>query len=156
MSTTTTGTRSAKRMEALSCILSDGLSYSWFRTTAFDEKAVTATILANDPDDEENWIEHKIGPKDVARGLRMFREMLEGKREAYPGQWKYAADNAVRAGRIAKAEDFDPLTLGETAHRSYGWQTVIFDRTNGEDGDYDANTADEVLQLAIYGHVIFG
>jgi len=156
MSTTTTGTRSAKRTEALGYILSDGLSYSWFRVSELDGDACTATVSYEDPDMEGRWITTKVGPKDVARGLRMFREMLEGKREAYPGQWKYAADNAVRAGRIAKAEDFDPLTLGETAHRSYGWQTVIFDRTNGEDGDYDATTADEVLQLAIYGHVIFG
>lgn len=151
--------RTAERMEALSCILSDGLMYDWFWVKDLDEEAVTATILATDPDDEEaKRIAHKIGPDDVARGLRLYREWLEGKREAFKGEWGYKAKDAVRAGRIASVEDFDPVADREATgvRKSYAWQTAVFDRTNGAEGDYDANTADNVLQFAIYGQIIFG
>lgn len=151
-------TRTKERLQTLEYILSDGLAYDWFWVRDYDEEAVTATILAVDPDDEDNRIVHKIGPDDIARGLRLYREWLEGKIEGHPGEWKYAAEDEVRAGHIEKVEDFDPIKYRERTkvRESYAWQTVIFDRTNGEDGDYDANTADNVLQFAIYGQVIFG
>lgn len=38
----------------------------------------------------------------------------------------------------------------------YGHQLVLADKTNGEDGDYDAVTADMVMQLAVFGEVLFG
>jgi hypothetical protein len=44
------------------------------------------------------------------------------------------------------------------AHRSesYWVQFWLADRTNGEDGDYDAGIADCILQVAVFGDVIFG
>lgn len=38
---------------------------------------------------------------------------------------------------------------------SYWWQFVKANRTNGEDGDYDADVADQILQAGIYKSVIF-
>ncbi|QJD50294.1 hypothetical protein SEA_IWOKEUPLIKEDIS_91 [Mycobacterium phage Iwokeuplikedis] len=151
-------TRTAERMETLGYLMSDGLTYSWFQVETWDIDAVTAVVYTDE--DEEGTFDkrHEIGPDDVARGLRMYREWLEGKREAYPGENKWRAKDAVRAGRIKSEEDFDPVKDREQTgvRESYAWQTVIFDRTNGEEGDYDANTADNVMQFAILGEVIFG
>lgn len=148
--------RSEKRTEALGCILSDGLMYSWFQVEELDADACTATIQVQDPDDEDNWIEHNIGPADVARGLRLYREYLQGKREGFPGEWKYRADDAVRAGLIASADEFVGTEHAKASPDSYAWETVKFDQTNGDEGDYDANTADSVMQFATLGYTIYG
>lgn len=143
--------RSAKRMEALGYILSDGLCYSWFRVEELDVDAVTATLLVDTGDVNEDtgariFKRYKITADDVARGLRMYREMLEGKREEFHGQWKMRAEG----NSFCRAE-------GErVAPDAYAWETVKFDRTNGDDGDYDANTADAVMQLATLGQVMYG
>lgn len=150
-------TRTAERLQALSFILSDGLSYEWFRCIELDEDDCTAVILTDEVEEEGAFDQrHEIGPDDVARGLRMYREYLEGKREMFPGEWVYRARDAVRSGRIAKVEDFVGEVHARADADSYGWQTVEFDKTNGQDGDYDANTADSVLQFAIFGKVIYG
>ncbi|AXH46824.1 hypothetical protein SEA_ACOLYTE_81 [Mycobacterium phage Acolyte] len=150
--------RTPERLQTLSYILVDGLNYEWFQVEELDDEACTAVIFTDE--DEEGTFEkrHEIGPDDIARGLRLYREWLEGKREAYQGENKWRAKDAVRAGRIQREEDFDPVADREATgvRESYAWQTVIFDRTNGEEGDYDANTADNVLQFAIFGEAIFG
>lgn len=142
-------TRTAERLEALSYILSDGLSYSWFKATEYDETACTATVFAAtgdyDEDDREVWERHEIGPDDVARGLRMVREYFNGERELYSGEWEQM--------RRFYGDDWKP-SKGSTD--SYLYQLLVFDRTNGEDGDYDANTADMVMQYAIFGEVRYG
>lgn len=141
--------RSAKRMQALGYILSDGLVYSWFECEALDYEAVTATLRVNtgdfDANDDEVWKTVEITADDVARGLRMYREMAEGKREEFPGQWKMRADGNT----FCRAEG-EALDKG-----SYAWELVRFDRTNGDEGDYDANTADAVLQFATLGYAIY-
>lgn len=139
-------TRTADRLKALSYILSDGLSYSWFQVDSINEDACKAVVRVDGPDDEEgdmtlNW---RVGPDDVARGLRMVREYAEGKRELYNGEWKYYLD---------KDPNWLPVRAGKD---SYLWELVKFDDTNGEDGDYDANTADMVMQFAILGEVRYG
>lgn len=152
--------RSDKRMNALSCILVDGLHYSWFHCTELDEDACTATIYVDDLEDDDGEgkyaIKHEIGPDDIARGLRMYREYLEGTREQFKGEFKFRAKDAVRAGLISDESEFKPGVHNRASDKSYGWQTVKFDRTNGDDGDYDANTADSVLQFAIFGENIYG
>ncbi|AHJ86699.1 hypothetical protein CRB1_88 [Mycobacterium phage CRB1] len=120
-------TRTAERMQTLSYILCDGVSYSWFDVRALDENACTAVIYTDEDDEGTFDKRHEIGPDDIARGLRLFREYCEGKLD----------------GKRARPD-------------YYGWELVKFDRTNGEDGDYDAGTADMVLQFAIFGEVIFG
>lgn len=151
-------TRTPERMQALSYVLCGGLSYSWFLVEELDEEAVTATIRTDGPDDDEGTYSqvHQIGPDDVARGLRMYAEYMAGTREGFPGEWKYSAENAVRAGRIKDESEFVPGVHNRADAGSYGWQMVKFDRTNGAEGDYDANTADSVMQFATLGHAIYG
>lgn len=154
--------RTDERMQALGCILCDGLSYSWFRVVELDDEAVTATVRVDtgeyDEDGDSIYETKNVTADDVARGLRMYREWLEGKREMYPGEWGWKAKDAVREGRISDVADFDPVKDREATgvRESYAWQTVIYDRTNGAEGDYDANTADNVMQFALIGHAIYG
>ncbi|QTF81510.1 hypothetical protein SEA_TARSUSIV_86 [Mycobacterium phage TarsusIV] len=138
--------RTAERLQALSYILSDGLHYSWFYCTKLDDEACTATIRVDrDGDDEGTFGEaHEIGPDDIARGLRMFREYARGERELYVGEWELKRKRDPEYKPSRARDDW------------YGWQLVEFDRTNGEEGDYDADTADMVLQFAIFGEVRFG
>lgn len=153
-------TRTAERLQALEYILSDGLSYSWFRVRNYNEEDCTATVYVAtgdyDENDKEVFEKFEVGPDDVARGLRMYREYLEGKREAFPGEWKYAIDSLLRKGVISDASEFEPTIHARAHEESYGWQMVLFDRTNGEDGDYDATTADSVMQLATIGEIRYG
>jgi hypothetical protein len=136
--------RTEKRMQALGYILSDGLTYGWFDVLELDCDAVTAKLRVEVDTDE--WKIFDITADDVARGLRMYREWCEGKREGYPGEWAQAAGGNT----FCRAEG-EPIAKG-----AYAWQTVMFDRTNGDDGDYDANTADNVMQFATIGHAIYG
>lgn len=152
--------RSSKRLQTLGYILSDGLNYSWFDVEELDTDAVTATLLVDTGDynkETGNQIfkRVKITADDVARGLRMYKEYLQGKREQFPGAWKYAARDAVRAGKIADESEFEPEKHAKVDSESYAWQTVKFSDTNGDEGDYDANTADSVMQLATLGQVMY-
>lgn len=61
------------------------------------------------------------------------------------------------------AHGIQVLTTGENAKRSftmsgadYWKQFKLSNRTNGEDGDYDADIADNVLQAGLFGKVIYG
>lgn len=135
--------RTEERLQTLGYLLSDGVYYDWFHVAKLDDEACTAVIYTQD-DDEEFTVQHMIGPDDVARGLRMVREYFNGERELYNGQWDfYRKQNP----------DWTP-TKGSTD--SYLYQLILFDRTNGEEGDYDANTADMVMQYAIFGEVRYG
>ena len=146
--------RTAARLEALGCILSDGLTYPWFRVRELDSEACTAIVDVET--DTDQWETKHVTADDVARGLRLYREYLEGKREGYPGEWSYRAKDAIRAGLISDASEFVPTIHARAQATAYAWQTVEFDRTNGERGDYDANTADSVMQFALIGHAIYG
>lgn len=139
--------RTPERLKALSYILSDGLSYSWFEVSDLDEETVTATVWTDSEDAVEEGEfdrKHEITADDVARGLRMVREYFNGERELYKGEWAYY---------LERDPNWTP-TKGSTD--SYLYQLIVFDRTNGEDGDYDANTADMVMQFAIFGEVRYG
>lgn len=198
--------RSPERMQVLGYILADGLHYDWFQVDALDPDAVTATVRTDGPDDEEGTFSqvHQVNADDVARGLRMYREYLEGNRESFPGEWVYRAQDMLRkrfggeqdqhreqdhvvrfvqvgddtrdyemrcgcgtvwvgggaalkaaATAAIEAGEFVPSVHARADDSVYGWQTVKFDRTNGDQGDYDANTADSVMQFAILGHTIY-
>lgn len=136
--------RSPERLQALSYILSDGLSYSWFQVSGPDNDDCTATVWTDEDEEETFEVKHEIGPDDVARGLRKVREYFNGERELYNGQW-------------AQERKDDPTWMpAKGSTDSYLYQLIVFDRTNGEDGDYDANTADMVMQYAIFGEVRYG
>lgn len=139
-------TRTAERLEALSYILSDGLSYSWFQVDTLNDEVCTAVVWVDGDDDEEGGYSRRVevGPDDVARGLRMVGEYFNGERELYKGEWDYARKQ-------------DPNWFpSKGSTDSYLYQLILFDRTNGEEGDYDANTADMVMQFAIFGEVRYG
>ena len=42
------------------------------------------------------------------------------------------------------------------AHNSYWVQFWVANRTNGDDGDYDAGIADCILQAGLFGEVVYG
>ena len=141
--------RSPERLQALSYILQDGLMYEWFRCYHLDEDTCTAAIEADTGDIDyitgnPVWKRVEIGPGDVARGLRMFREYAYGDRELYHGEWEM---------KRRRDPEYQPAPGPKSW---YGWQLVEFDRTNGDEGDYDAITADMVMQFAIFGQVIYG
>jgi hypothetical protein len=46
--------------------------------------------------------------------------------------------------------------LGSISGHDYHKQWIAADRTNGDDGDYDADMADQVVQLGLFGEVVFG
>lgn len=49
------------------------------------------------------------------------------------------------------------LYKGESiSGQDYGKQAMLANQTNGEDGDYDADVADIVLQLGLFGKVVYG
>ncbi len=110
------------RRRALACLLSDGLRGNWAELEAFDFESCTATVEAASPDIDGDYDIYEVGPRDVSRGLRLFRKHLERER---------------------------------VSRRNRAWKVVLFDRTNGEAGDYDAKSADAVMQFAIYGQIIF-
>lgn len=143
-------TRTEERLKTLSYILCDGLSYSWFRCTELDDEACTATVHVDtgeydDETGESIFEKHEVTANDVARGLRMVREYFNGERELYNGQWDYY--------RRMKGPDWTP---NKGSKEDYLYQLILFDRTNGEEGDYDANTADMVMQYALLGEVRYG
>lgn len=157
--------RSRQRTEWLANVLCDGLSYSWFECSEYDAEACTATVRvmvdgdtddAITDDDGVVWRTFHLTADDVARGIRMYGEVLDGHREPFPGAWRYRADDAVRAGIIASADEFVPTVHGRARAESYARQLILADRTNGDAGDYDADTADNVIQLATLGAMVYG
>jgi hypothetical protein len=61
------------------------------------------------------------------------------------------------------AHGISVLTTGENRGHSftmsgmdYWKQFLLANRTNGEDGDYDADIADNILQAGIFGRIVYG
>lgn len=46
--------------------------------------------------------------------------------------------------------------VGSAFQSDYWKQFLLADRTNGEDGDYDAGTADCIVQAGMFGEVVYG
>ncbi len=44
----------------------------------------------------------------------------------------------------------------DTSKDLYAHQLIAADATNGQDGDYDSDLADQVVQFAIFGEIIYG
>jgi hypothetical protein len=155
-----TRTRSEARRYALGCILTDGLNYSWFEVIELDDEAVTATLRVDtgERDERDRPIRTTvhITADDIARGLRLYEEVLSGRREGFPGEWRYRAKDAVREGLIGDVSEFVGTEHAVAPKSAYAWQTIEFGKSNGARGDYDANTADSVMQLATLGEVMYG
>lgn len=61
------------------------------------------------------------------------------------------------------AHGIQVLTTGENTGKAFSmcgmdyWkQFLLANRTNSEDGDYDADIADNIVQAGLYGEVIYG
>lgn len=61
------------------------------------------------------------------------------------------------------AKGIGVLTTGENADRAFSmcgmdyWkQFKLANRTNGVDGDYDSDIADNVLQAGLFGEIVYG
>ena len=153
---TETATRSPELMQWLGDLMLTGLHYSWFRAEDIDTEKVSCVVFTDE--DEEGTFDqrHEITVDDVVRGITMYEEWLDGKREGFPGEWKYAAEGAVRAGRIENADQFRPEVHAKSDADSYGRQLIEAFRSDGFEGDYDVNTADSVMQMAVLGGIVFG
>lgn len=134
--------RSPQRLQFLGYIATDGTTYDWLNLIEFDEKTCTGKMQIFNDDDEEGRARKivEFGPDDIARGIRMYREYLDGEREGIRGAWA--------KGYETKGEKVSP--------NAYGRQLILASDTNGDDGDYDANTADSALQFAFYGNLVYG
>lgn len=153
---TETATRSPELMQWLGDLMLTGLHYSWFRAEDIDTEKVSCVVLT-DPDEQGTFDQRKeVTVDDVVRGITMYEEWLDGKREGYPGEWKYAAESAVRTKQIERVEDFQPALHARASDDSYGRRLIEAYRSDGFEGDYDVNTADSVMQMAVLGGIIFG
>lgn len=53
-----------------------------------------------------------------------------------------------------KEKNFEPNYFGDGG--AYWRQFLLADRTNGDDGDYDAIVADWIVQAGIFGEIVYG
>jgi hypothetical protein len=68
------------------------------------------------------------------------------------GRYDIGPDDVARGLKLLESD----LRARSIVKTDYRWQTVRFGHTNGDKGDYDADTADLVLQFATLGKVVFG
>lgn len=65
--------------------------------------------------------------------------------------YRVTLDTIAKGISVLKDKDKFPF-----AHRGYWLQFWLADRTNGDDGDYDAGIADCILQAGLFGEVVYG
>lgn len=139
--------RSVARKEFLhnifSCALEGGIGY-WSACEKYhwqgdhfdgilniDLDGFYAVIVPEDPDgwgvyERDDFRALRVDIDVVAKGLRLFREGVAAGKYSYPGGGEYFKE-------LVKA-----------------------DRSNGADGDYDAIGADAVVQLGLFGEIVYG
>lgn len=80
----------------------------------------------------------------IARGVTRFKEWMAGeKRNQLGGLVKPDAEKAWLRDPYAPTN-------------RYWKQFLLSERTNGDDGDYDADVADAIVQLALFDEVVYG
>lgn len=103
--------------------------------------------------------------------------MLTGMQGAHYWGTAFTLDDAANSWTVEDGEDDKEyvvtidtiargiriLTTGDNKGKAftmsgmdYWKQFLLANRTNGEDGDYDSDIADNVLQAGIFGEVIYG
>ena len=55
---------------------------------------------------------------------------------------------------VIKGLDFQPNYFGDGG--AYWREFLLADRTNGDDGDYDAIVADWIVQAGLFGQIVYG
>lgn len=111
---------------------SGALSYSWY--TDVESSSVPANVISDHPADYAGWWVRWVDEEDKKQ---------------------YTVDHGSVLGamrRMMKARDNGrPEYVSDTA--SAECRHFLFDR---DDCDFDAGTADEVIQVAAFGHVVYG
>ncbi|GAA1083153.1 hypothetical protein [Tsukamurella spumae] len=67
-----------------------------------------------------------------------------------------AGDLRIDAEVIQRGAELLAEQWKDADEKSYAHRFVIANRTNGEDGDYDAGIADQVVQTGLFGSVVYG
>ncbi|QLF84652.1 hypothetical protein SEA_GAIL_89 [Mycobacterium phage Gail] len=94
-------------------------------------------IQDDDTDPDEEPETHRVNASTIARGIGLFEKYALGKID---GQGTEVAEHAI-----------------EPVGESHYWrQFLLANRTNGADGDYDADVADIIVQFGVFGRVIYG
>lgn len=125
--------RSAARVEFLSDVLTTavegGINY-WASVSAYrwDTPNPDEIGVTVHVDDEDDW-------------------PTEGKR--------VTLDTIAHGIAVLKASG-GPSSPGEEYPGSYWKEFLLADRTNGEDGDYDAGIADCILQAGLFDKIVYG
>lgn len=63
-------------------------------------------------------------------------------------------DTIAKGIGVIKGFDYKPNYFGDRG--AYWNQFLLADRTNGDDGDYDAIVADWIVQAGIFGEIVYG
>lgn len=127
-----TRTRTAARTEFLTDVLitavEGGINY-WAQVSDYDPDAGTVTVWELDGNDDGSDRPFVVTLDTIAKGIGVLKRdgKLPPEEQRFPG---------VRQG--------------------YWLQFWLADRTNSEDGDYDAGIADAVLQAGIFDDLIYG
>ncbi|QFG04564.1 hypothetical protein SEA_JEEVES_89 [Mycobacterium phage Jeeves] len=94
-------------------------------------------IQDDDTDPDEEPTEYRIDAAVIARGIGLFEKYALGKIDGLGNEIPEHAQNPVGEGH-------------------YWRQFLLANRTNGEDGDYDADVADIIVQFGVFGEAVYG
>ena len=119
--------------DILATAVEGGINYwadvsNWFWHDLGAEDWIATITDANDPDDPD-FPETVINTDTIAHGISVIKS------------WK-------------KEKDFQPNYFGDGG--AYWREFLKADRTNGDDGDYDAIIADWIVQAGIFGEIVYG
>lgn len=95
-------------------------------------------------DGDEDTKSLRIDIDVIARGITRFKEWMAGEKRNELG------------GIIDPASDKRWRNTAYAPTNSYWKQFLLADRTNGDDGDYDADVADAIVQLGLFDEVVYG
>ncbi|ASR77188.1 hypothetical protein KIV66_gp81 [Mycobacterium phage MyraDee] len=88
-------------------------------------------------DDEGDFHDLRIDANVIARGIGLFERYALGKIDSLGTE---VAEHAIEP-------------VGEN---HYWRQFLLANRTNGDDGDYDADVADIIVQFGLFGEAVYG
>lgn len=77
----------------------------------------------------------------------------DGEDEDFP-ESRIDIDVIAKGIATIKGFDYQPNYFGDGG--AYWREFLLADRTNGEDGDYDAIVADWIVQAGLFGEIIYG
>lgn len=69
-------------------------------------------------------------------------------------EYRITIDTVAKGIGVIKGFDYQPNYFGDGG--AYWRELLKADRTNGDDGDYDAIVADWIVQAGLFGRIIYG